>query len=71
MHGVSRDKTWTVLETSSPANATQITLRDAVDWQVGELIVVAPTTYESRDAEHRRIVGIDRTNPAKPVLTLD
>jgi hypothetical protein len=71
MHGVKRDKTWTVLESTAEANSTTITLREAVDWQVGEEIAIAPTTFESRDAEQKKIVAIDRTNPDKPVITLD
>jgi len=71
MHGVKRDRTWTVLESTAEANSTTITLRDPVDWQVGEEIAIAPTTFESRDAEQKKIVAIDRTNPNKPVITLD
>lgn len=71
MHGVPRSPSWTVMETTSQVGATTITLRDAVDWQVGEQIGIAPTDYEARHAEKRYIVAIDRTNPAKPILTLD
>lgn len=46
-------------------------MRQAVDWKVGEHISVASTSYEGREAEEKVIVAIDRTNPNKPVLTLD
>jgi len=71
MHGPERSRTWTVLEETAEANSTTIKLREAVDWQVGEEIAIAPTTFEGRDAEKKTIVAIDRTNPDKPVITLD
>jgi len=71
MQGVKREPTWTVLETTAEANSTQITLRQAVDWQVGEEIAIASTNFEGRDSERRTITAIDRTNPDKPVLTLN
>lgn len=38
---------------------------------VGELIAVASTDFNGRHAEKRTIVQIDKTNPAKPVITMD
>ena len=48
-----------------------ITLIEAVDWQVGEQIVIAPTGYYNYEAEQKTIMAIDRSNPNKPVITLD
>jgi hypothetical protein len=45
-------------------------MRD-VDWQVGEEIVIAPTGYYNDEVDQRIIIAVDRTNPKKPVLTLD
>ena len=50
MHGVTRTPTWTSLEHTVSRGATQITLIEAVDWQVGEWIVLAPTSFSSRAA---------------------
>ena len=71
MHGPTRTPTWTELETTSLAGSNTITLKEQVDWQVGEEISIAPTSYEAREAERRTISAIDNSNPAKPVITLD
>jgi hypothetical protein len=71
MHGPTRTPTWTELEMTSEAGSTTITLREAVDWVVGEEIAIAPTDFEARHAERRTIVAIDKSNAAKPVVTLD
>jgi hypothetical protein len=71
MHGPTRTPTWTELESTSLAGSNTITLKEAVDWAVGEEISIAPTSYEAREAERRTISAIDNSNPAKPVITLD
>ena len=71
MHGKPREPTWTSLESTAEVNATTITLQEAVDWQEGEEISIASTSYQAREAEKRMIIKVDRTNPDKPVLTLD
>ena len=71
MHGVPRNPTWTSLSTTANINDATITLITAVDWQVGEVIVIAPTGYDSTEAEEKTIVSIDNTNPSNPVITLD
>jgi hypothetical protein len=71
MHGPVRTPTWTELEATADVGANQITLKEEVDWAVGEEIGIAPTSFEGREAEQRTITAIDRSNPAKPVLTLD
>ena len=38
---------------------------------MGERIVISPTGYYNTEAEERSIVAIDRTNPNKPVITID
>lgn len=71
MHGAPRDPVWTDLDSTVMPGSNTITIIRAVDWKVGEKIVIASTSYESSEAEERTIVAIDRTNPNKPVLTLD
>ena len=63
MHGIERKITWTDLDVTAEAGATEITLSQmeagkTLDWAVGEEIVIAPTTYSGRDAEMRKIVSI-------------
>jgi hypothetical protein len=69
MHGVERSPTWTLLDTTVEAGGSQVTLAEAVDWQVGEEVAIAPTSYEPREGEKRTISAIDRSNPDKPILT--
>ena len=71
MHGVARSPTWTELETTALPGDTQITLNTAVDWQVGEVIVIAPSSYVADEAEEKTIAAIDNSNPDNPVITLD
>jgi len=71
IHGVPRSPTWTELETTAAPGSNTITLHTAVDWEVGEEIVIAPTGYESFEAEVRIIAGIDRSNVDNPIITLN
>ena len=71
MHGVQRTPVWTSLETTAAAGSDQLTVWEAVDWAVGELIAVASTTTIGREGEQRTITAIDRSDPDKPILTLD
>lgn len=71
LHGVKREPTWTLLETTVQKGATQITLAEPVDWKAGEQIAIASTEFDGRLADQRTIVSVDRSDPSKPVLTLD
>jgi len=72
MHGLERSKTWTDLKETAAIGATSITLNDvtgdALDWQVGEEIVIASTNFSGRDAEQRTIESITNTD-TNPVIT--
>jgi hypothetical protein len=50
---------WTQLNASTPANATQITLARDVDWRVGERIVIASSALDPNQAETRTITAVD------------
>ncbi len=57
IHG--RDRTdWTQLGATAAKNATSITLKEAVDWQVGEEIVIASTDFDAHQAETRVISAV-------------
>ena len=71
LHGVPRNPTWTELDITVEAGSDKITLIRDVDWKVNEEIVIAPTGYFNFEAEQRTIIAVDRTNPSKPILTLD
>lgn len=71
MHGEERTPTWTQMEKTANAGDSQITLCQAVDWRVGDHIAIAPSSYERTEYEKRHIKAIDRSDPQKPVLTLN
>mmetsp|Transcript_20181 Transcript_20181/g.37625 ORF Transcript_20181/g.37625 Transcript_20181/m.37625 type:complete len:2913 (-) Transcript_20181:48-8786(-) len=55
LNGKNRLRTWTCLERTVEAGSSTLVIRDEVDWTVGEVIVVASTSFESSDAEVRTI----------------
>lgn len=71
MQGPERVPTWTQLGATAAEGATKITLKEKVDWVVGEEIGIASSSFEGRQAEKRKITAIDKTKPDAPVLTLD
>lgn len=46
MYGTPRPKTWTLLSSTIAPNTTILNIDDTVDWQVGEEIVVASTSFD-------------------------
>jgi hypothetical protein len=46
------------MSASSSAGATQIQVKESVDWQVGEYIVIASSDFEGRNAEKRQITSV-------------
>ncbi len=67
MHGVSK-RSWTKLNQKADIGANQITLLDAVDWSVGDQIVIASTDFDPHEAEKRTITAISSNSKT---LTLD
>jgi hypothetical protein len=65
LHGEARTS-WTKLEGTVQAGATQIKVLEASQWRVGDRIVVAPTDFDPLEAEERAITAINGTT-----LTLD
>ncbi|HJU40846.1 MAG TPA: G8 domain-containing protein [Tahibacter sp.] len=57
LHGARR-ATWTSLAASVIAGNTALTLRDPVDWQVGDQVVLAPTREIIDEAEVATITGV-------------
>lgn len=58
MIGKKRTPTWTMIASSINAGENQLTVIEDVDWQVGEHIVVASTSYNHNEAEERVITLI-------------
>ncbi len=57
MHGPDR-LNWTQLGATAAKNATSIKLKEPVDWQAGEKIVIASTDFDAHQAEQRTIAGV-------------
>ena len=66
MYGVERTPTWTSLAATVNIGDTTLTVEDTIDWQVGQKIVVASTSFVPSEAEYKTI-----TNVAGKTLTVD
>jgi hypothetical protein len=63
MHGKPIVNTWTELDATADVGATSITVRGAIDdWKVGDMFVVASTSFVHEEAERREITAIDKVN---------
>ncbi|XP_036904303.1 fibrocystin-L isoform X2 [Sturnira hondurensis] len=58
LHGIPRSIYKTKLSETAEAGSRVLTLADAVDWQVGEEIVITTTGYDFHQTETRSIVKI-------------
>uniref|UniRef100_A0A7N4NVE6 Fibrocystin-L n=1 Tax=Sarcophilus harrisii TaxID=9305 RepID=A0A7N4NVE6_SARHA len=58
LHGITRTVYKTKLSETTLAGSRVISLMDAVDWEVGEDIVITTTSYDSRQTETRKIIQI-------------
>jgi len=51
LHGEYRKVTWTQLSATAATGATSVSLLEAVDWRVGERIVIATSDYSQDNAD--------------------
>lgn len=56
IHGALRTRTWTTLSETAIKGTDTIKLDDEVDWQVGELVGIATSTYSYNNSESRTIL---------------
>ena len=71
IHGEKRDS-WTQLNANANATATSITLEQAVDWKMGDSIVIASTDFDCGQAEKVGITSVSgdmKTFGISPALT--
>ena len=68
LHGQERVSTWTFLQNTAVAGASEIAVSTPVDWKVGEEIVIASTSYEANQAEEFVINAVSEDGQT---LTLD
>ncbi len=60
LHGKPK-KSWTQLNATADIGKNTITLKEAVDWEIGDEIVIASTDYAPQNAEVVTITGINGT----------
>ena len=61
MHGKVRTKTWTMISNTINSGDSTFDVLDSIDWEVGEEIVVASTSFNHHEAEKRTITSINGT----------
>ncbi|CAF0710276.1 unnamed protein product [Brachionus calyciflorus] len=68
IHGRPRQPAWTTLELTAPKGSNIINLRDPVDWDIGEKIVITTTSYIINQTE---VFTIASKSPNNKTLTLN
>lgn len=58
LHGAPRGDSWTQLNQTANAGDTQLTVQSPVDWVAGDVIVLAPTSYSTWEAEKLTITAV-------------
>lgn len=58
MHGIQKGDSWTRLAQTANPGDTQITLESAVEWLVGDKIIIAPTGYKPEEVERFKITAV-------------
>lgn len=58
MHGIQKGDTWTRLAQTANPGDMQITLESAVEWMVGDEIIIAPTGYKPEEVERFTIAAV-------------
>jgi len=59
---------WTLLDASASQGSNQITLKDAVDWEAGDEIMITSTSFDAYQTETLEITSVSNN---KKVLTLN
>lgn len=68
MHGEPKTPSWTDLYTTADVGATTMELNidntagDKFNWQVGDVMVLAPTDFDFREAEEITITAVTNQN---------
>ena len=68
MHGKPRNVSWTTLKTTASIGQNTIVLMKAVDWQVGEQIVITTTSFRPTQTE---VFTITQISADRTTLTLN
>ncbi|XP_052805044.1 fibrocystin-L-like isoform X2 [Mya arenaria] len=62
LFGKDKGRTWTQLASTADAGSDTIVLAEPVEWEVGDDIVIAPTSYNAWESEGVRITAIAGDN---------
>lgn len=68
MHGIQRNDSWTRLALTALPGDSQIHLESAMDWVVGDEIIIAPTGYKPEEVERFPIAAVSADSMT---ITLD
>jgi hypothetical protein len=58
IHGKPRNVVWTTLSATAASGSNQLKLKEAVDWQVGEKVVITTTSYVATETEVMTIQAV-------------
>ena len=72
IHGVAKSPYWTFIENSVSAGDTTLTLSEATDWVVGDVLAIAPSSFNNKEKEKVTITAISGTSVTfEPALKYD
>jgi hypothetical protein len=58
LHGLPKQPTWTVLNATANVGDTSIVVNGPTNWQIGDRIVVASSSFYATDVDEATIVNI-------------
>jgi hypothetical protein len=58
LHGLPKQPTWTVLNATANVGDTSITVNGPVNWQVGDRIVIASSSFYATDVDEATITNV-------------
>lgn len=61
IHGKVKSHTWSLMSATANEGDSTISLQDAVDWEVGDEIIIASSDWNHLHAERRTITAISGT----------
>ena len=61
LNGIPRNPVWTELWSIAAANTSQLILKEPVDWQPGEIIVISSTSHDHQESEKLTISMVSNT----------
>jgi len=71
IHGKLYTPTWTRLASTVPAGNSTVVLQDAVDWQPGQLIVVATSTFKDEINNQNEVATITEVSADGKTLSVN